>query len=209
MGHNHERSSSPQVDDITNLSIGGLLSEASEMGKISVNELKSSQPVLLCTDISIGGFLSEASLQGKIHNNDNNEVVVDGRNMTGHQETPIQWDDSLTALSIGGLLSEASLQAKINNKSELSATFISDSFGISSQLKSNPQVAKLDSRSSILDAEETCHAFAFRKFSSSSKNVRVSARASQDPSSNSFRFSPHLPEVCFPIINNIINNACI
>ncbi|XP_024977527.1 TSL-kinase interacting protein 1 [Cynara cardunculus var. scolymus] len=194
MSHIHEWSISPWVDDITNLRMGGLLSEASGPGKISNHELKSNlPPIFLSTDISVGGLLSEASMQEKLRNN---------------EQGTIRWDDSLTALSIGGLLSEASLQAKINKSDSKSSerdvvgpssTFISDSFDafISSQVKSNPQMVKpssLDSRSSILDAEETCHAFSFRKFSSSSKNIRVSARASQDLSSNSFRF-PDLLEV--------------
>ncbi|KAJ9561469.1 hypothetical protein OSB04_006629 [Centaurea solstitialis] len=188
MGHSHEWSLSPWGDDITNLRMGGLLAEASGPGKISNNESKSNlPPIFLSTDISVGGLLSEASMQEKLCNN---------------EQAPIRWDDSLTALSIGGLLSEASLQAKINKSDPKSSerdvvgppsAFISDSLDafISSQVKSNPQPSSLDSRSSILDAEETCHAFSFRKFSSSSKNVRVSARACQDSSSNSFRF----PEV--------------
>lgn len=150
------QSISPLDDDLTNLTMGGLLSDASGIRKIS-----------------------------------NNEFVLSGRNTD-------PWDDSLTTLSIGGLLSEASLQAKINNsnnnKSDTKAneTFISDSFDaiIFSQAA---KPSSIDSRSSILDAEETCHAFAFRKFSSSTKNVRVSARATQDSSSNSFRF-PHFLE---------------
>lgn len=125
------------------------------------------QKTSLSTDISIGGLLSEASLQGKLQNNE--------------QQTPMKWDDDMTNLSIGGLLSEASMQAKMNKFDPKS--FTSDSFDaiLFSQVKNDPQV-------SILDAEETCHAFAFRKFSASSKNVRVSARASQDLSSNSFKF---------------------
>ncbi|KAI3499763.1 hypothetical protein L1887_35572 [Cichorium endivia] len=120
------------------------------------------------TNLSIGGLLSEPSLQGK-------------------QQTQIKWEDDITNLSIGGLLSEASMQAKINKLDPKS--FISDSFDaiLSSQIKNDPQV-------SILDAEETCHAFSFRKFSSSNKNVRVSVKSSQDLNSNSFKF-PHLLEV--------------
>ncbi|KAI7748282.1 hypothetical protein M8C21_021026 [Ambrosia artemisiifolia] len=151
-------------DNLTNLSMGGLFSLEGN------NDLKCCQP---STDISIGGLLSEASLQGKL----NHEAPI---------PTPVTWDDNLTVLSIGGLLSEASLQAKINNKSD--GGFISDSLDamVSSHVKTN-------SCSSILDAEETCHAFAFRKFSSSSKNVRVTARSTQDSTSNPFRF-PYLPE---------------
>nr|GEZ46970.1 hypothetical protein [Tanacetum cinerariifolium]GEZ47204.1 hypothetical protein [Tanacetum cinerariifolium] len=198
MSRSHEWSVTPRGDDITNLSRGLLLSEPSEPVRISNNELISSQPFSLSTDISIGGLLSEASLQGKLHNN--GDMVTNGR-IIGHQETPIRWDDSLTALSIGGLLSEVSMQAKINKSGPKSSerdvtghpsTLNSDSFDamISSQLKNNPQVSKpssLECRSSILDAEETCHAFALKKFASSNKSVRVIAIANQDLSSDSFR----------------------
>lgn len=198
MSRSHEWSVTPQEDGSTNLSRGRLLSGPSELVRISNNELISS-------DISIGGLLSEASLQGKLHNN--GDMVTNGR-MMGHQETPIRWDDSLTALSIGGLLSEVSMQAKINKSGPKSSerdvmghpsTLNSDSFDamISSQLKSNPHVSKPSShecRSSILDAEETCHAFALKKFVSSNKSVRVTAIANQDLSSDSFRF-PALREI--------------
>ncbi|PWA65995.1 hypothetical protein CTI12_AA330590 [Artemisia annua] len=194
----HEWAVTPQEDGNTNLSRGRLLSGPSELVRISNNELISS-------DISIGGLLSEASLQGKLHNN--GDMVTNGRIM-GHQETPIRWDDSLTALSIGGLLSEVSMQAKFNKSGPKSSerdvmghpsTLNSDSFDamIASQLKSNPHVSKpssLECRSSILDAEETCHAFALKKFASSNKSVRVTAIANQDLSSDSFRF-PALREI--------------
>lgn len=169
--------------------MGGLFSEASLQGIFSNNDLKSSQPSI---DISIGGLLSEASLQGKLNYN---EVALDGKNIVDHHQqspVPIAWDDNLTTLSIGGLLSEASLQAKINNnnnKNKAGDGFISDSLdaiNVSSHVKTNC--------SSILDAEETCHAFAFRKFSSSTKNVRVTAMSTQDSISNPFKY-PHFPEV--------------
>lgn len=59
-------------DSFTNLSIGGLLSEASLFTKIRNSTLKSDsksglQPILV-SDISIGGLLQEASLQEKITN---------------------------------------------------------------------------------------------------------------------------------------------
>ncbi|CAI9282183.1 unnamed protein product [Lactuca saligna] len=159
MGQSHERSTSPWDDELTNLSIGGLVSEHSVPQKTS-----------LITDISIGGLLSEASLQGKLQ---------------PQPQPQFKWDDSLTALSIGGLLSEASLQAKMNKFDPKS--FISDSFDAiisSQQMKNDPQP-----QLSILDAEQTCNAFSFRKFSSSTKNVRVSvARATHDSNSNSFKF---------------------
>ncbi|KAK1432339.1 hypothetical protein QVD17_09235 [Tagetes erecta] len=183
IGRSHELSCD---DNLTDLTMGGLFSEASLQGIISNNDFKSSQPPI---DISVGGLLSEASLQGKFNYN---EVALDGKNIADHhQQSPVSiaWDDNLTTLSIGGLLSEASLQAKINknNNNKSVDGLISDSLDaiVSSHVKSNS--------SSILDAEETCHAFAFRKFSSSTKNVRVTAISTQDSTSNLFKY-PHVPE---------------
>ncbi|XP_076948326.1 TSL-kinase interacting protein 1-like [Bidens hawaiensis] len=171
-GQSHELSRSTD-DNLTNLTMGGLFSLE---GNTSNNDLKSCQ---LSTDISIGGLLSEASLQGKL----NNQAPI---------PAPIPWDDNLNVLSIGGLLSEASLKAKINNNNNNTNnnnndTFISDSLDamVSSHVKTNG--------SSILDAEETCHAFAFKKFASSTKNARVTARSTQYSISNLFRF-PHIQE---------------
>ncbi|GKC88737.1 hypothetical protein Tco_1149386, partial [Tanacetum coccineum] len=169
------------------------------MIRISNNELISSQSFSLSTDISIGGLMSEASLQGKLHNN--GDMVTNGR-IIGHRETPIRWVDSLTTLSIGGLLLEVSMQAKINKCGPKSSerdvtghpsTLNSDSFDamISLQLKNNHHVSKpslLECRSSILDAEETCHAFSLKKIASSNQSIRVTAIANQDLSSNLFRF---------------------
>lgn len=159
----------PWDDCSTNLSIGGLFSEASLLGKvdncISNQNQQQLQQIQLISDISMGRLFCEASLQGKINNF---ESAINGSKSSLHTtvdkglaQPPFPWDDSLTTLSIGGLLSEASLKGKIH---------------------SHPQPAKPslhDSHSSILDAEETCHAFALRKFSPSSKD---------DASSNSLTF---------------------
>lgn len=194
----------PWSDSFTDLSIGGLLSEASLQGIVDNRDLKTNwnrsslQPISLISDLSVGGLLSEASLQGKVNNN---ELLSTG-NKLGLEQSPFRWDDSLTALSIGGLLSEASLQGKIDNADRRSnesksvvqpSTLISDSFDavIAAQMNFHSQAGKPpshDSHSSILDAEETCHAFSFQKFSSSGKSVRLSGRPSHDSSSNSFRF---------------------
>uniref|UniRef100_A0A5B7BVJ8 Putative TSL-kinase interacting protein 1 isoform X1 n=1 Tax=Davidia involucrata TaxID=16924 RepID=A0A5B7BVJ8_DAVIN len=208
----------PWDDGLTNLSIGGLLSEASLLGKIHNCDPKSNgstlylQPIQLIPDISVGGLLSEASFQGKINNYDSKS---NGSKLGLHPtmdkdpaQSPLPWDDSLTTLSIGGLLSEASLQGKINNcdpksngsKTGLQSTLlISDSFDafIAGQINSHPHVSKPsshESHSSILDAEETCHAFPFRKFSSSGKDVVTlsgsanSRGCSHDDSSKPFKF---------------------
>lgn len=122
-------------------------------------------------------------------------------------------DDSLTNISIGGLLSEVSLQGKINNggngksisgSADLQLTqIISDSLDafISAQTRC-PQGLRPpgahDSHTSILDSEETCHAFSVQKYSSSRKRVLAlsesSGGCSQDAGSKSFKF-PKL-EVC-------------
>ncbi|XP_021982204.1 TSL-kinase interacting protein 1 isoform X4 [Helianthus annuus] len=167
-----QESSRLMDDNMTDLTMGGLFTlEGNNDTEVKTGQSQDwSKP---STDISIGGLLSEASLQGKL----NHQAAI---------PAPVTWDDNLTVLSIGGLLSEASLQAKINNNKS-DGGFISDSLDamVSSHVKTNC--------SSILDAEETCHAFAFRKFSSSTKNIRVTARSTQDSTSNPFRF-PHLPE---------------
>lgn len=93
------------------------------------------------------------------------------------------WDDMLTNISIGGLLSEASLQGKFNSEMKSNGStadlqpsqLISDSFDafLAAQMNhpQGPQPVPQQPRSSILDAEDTCHAFAFQKFSSSEKDT--------------------------------------
>ncbi|CAA3027219.1 uncharacterized protein LOC111397137 isoform X3 [Olea europaea var. sylvestris] len=235
-------------DSLTNLSIGGLLSEVSLQGKISNSVNKSGVPPIgSISDMGIGGMLSEASLQGKIGNADlkldsesslqpiisaSNDISIRGllseasllssKSKSGVQQTmegssaPLQspWDDNLTTLSIGGLLSEASLQEKVNgchsglkgSKSSFQpSTSLSDSFDafIAAQLNSHSQALKPashESHSSILDAEETCHAFPVRKLPSSSKDTITSNRGagsqgfSNDTSSEPFRF-PNIAEM--------------
>ncbi|KAL2528172.1 TSL-kinase interacting protein 1 [Forsythia ovata] len=235
-------------DDLTNLSIGGLLSDISLQGKINNSVNKSGlHPIGLISEISIGGLLSEASLQGKIGNPDlkldsesslqpivsaSNDISVGGllteasllsnKSKSGVQQTmegdcaqlPSPWDDNLTTLSIGGLLSEASLQEKVNgchlglkgSKSSFQPNAsLSDSFDafIAAQLNTHSQALKPtshESHSSILDAEETCHAFPVRELPSSSKDAITSNRGagsqgfSIDTSSKPFRF-PNIAEM--------------
>lgn len=89
------------------------------------------------------------------------------------------WADSLTNISIGGLLSEASLMGKIDNfdsktngSSAQPSTLISDSFdafiAATSKYSQSQMLRPSEPRSSILDAEDTCHAFSFKRPSSSS-----------------------------------------
>ncbi|OVA09177.1 hypothetical protein BVC80_27g8 [Macleaya cordata] len=115
------------------------------------------------------------------------------------------WADSLTNISIGGLLSETSLHAAASRGDAKPAgtdsclqqiPFSSDSFdaAIAAHICGHPQGAQQRSisHSSILDAEETCHAFAFQKLSSLEKVLNSSKAAtgshSQDVNSNSFKF---------------------
>ncbi|KAJ4822203.1 hypothetical protein Tsubulata_013566 [Turnera subulata] len=95
------------------------------------------------------------------------------------------WDDNLTSISIGGLLSEASLQGRFNNDPKLNGSnivlqqsqsqIVSDSLDafLSTKMSGtqcpNPPPQGLSS--SILDAEDTCHAFLIQKFSVSGKDA--------------------------------------
>ncbi|KAL1134462.1 hypothetical protein V6Z11_A12G103700 [Gossypium hirsutum] len=100
-----------------------------------------------------------------------NEVTMDG----SIEQSLAMWADSLTNISIGGLLSEASLQGR--------------------SLRPPLQ----DSHSSILDADDTCHAFPFQKFSSLGKSPIATGGSAyfhagnQDTSSKSFK-NPNLTE---------------
>ncbi|KAJ6907973.1 TSL-kinase interacting protein 1 isoform X2 [Populus alba x Populus x berolinensis] len=113
------------------------------------------------------------------------------------------WDDSLTNISIGGLLSEASLQGVLNtfdpksngnNPGLKPSQLISDSLDafIAAQVNHSqgPRLSQCSS-SSILDAEDTCHEFAIKKFSASGKDCQAlsgsaySQTCSQDAASKS------------------------
>ncbi|EOX92332.1 N-terminal nucleophile aminohydrolases (Ntn hydrolases) superfamily protein isoform 1 [Theobroma cacao] len=130
------------------------------------------------------------------------EVKID----SGIGQSLALWADSLTNISIGGLLSEASLQGRFSNfdpKSNgsnaglQSSQLISDSFDafLSGQINppQNPRPPAQASHSSILDAEDTCHAFSFQKFSSLHKDSIASSgsayshASSQETSSKSFK----------------------
>lgn len=110
-------------------------------------------------------------------------------------------------------MSEASLQGKSDNRDPNSLGSnaglqltqpICDSFDayIAAQINcpQGPRLSTQDSHSSILDAEETCHAFPCKKFSSSGKVVlplsgsAFTADCSQDASSKSSKFPK--TEVC-------------
>ncbi|CAH8369268.1 unnamed protein product [Eruca vesicaria subsp. sativa] len=166
-------------DGLTSLSIGGLLSEVSLKGKFGNNSKNpNATPTLWdenLTNISIGGLFSEASLQGRrgkeesTHNNNSNQPIF----------------------SIGAFLSEASSRGEgrfsDGNKTwdargttsqqplplisdSLDAFFVNQTTGQPQAPRHAPPPPEL-SHSSILDAEDTCHAFSFRKRTTTSAKV--------------------------------------
>ncbi|XP_043722249.1 TSL-kinase interacting protein 1-like [Telopea speciosissima] len=133
----------------------------------------------------------------------------DLRTSQGVSLSSLAWDDCLTNISIGGLLSDASLQGNTkcydpvpvgNDLCLQQVPFSSDSFdvAISNLIRGRAQGLRPSSNgshSSILDAEETCHAFSFQKLSSPGENVLPASRSahagscSQDAGSKSFKIS--------------------
>ncbi|XP_055832893.1 uncharacterized protein LOC129901653 isoform X2 [Solanum dulcamara] len=222
----------PWNDILTNLSIGGLFSEASMPGKISNLENKLDlQPIQLVSDISIGALLSEVSLQGKMSTEMKQENRVElqpppfssyfstgnflseassqgkisdfnlaSKETSGlketsecghHIESKFSWDFNLTNLSIGGFLSEVSLLEKLKKHDQRSEDKPSsvDSF-VAACINSHPEISKSsphELHSSILDAEETCHAFPVRKDSSGNENATTLCGTAGSDKSKSFR----------------------
>lgn len=121
---------------------------------------------------------------------------------TGISMTSLLWSD-LSNISIGGLLSEASMQGRFNNENTKSSSIrlisqsnASDSLDACMEQFKYPQASTTlspDMPSSILDAESTCHSFAFSKGLSSSKNISTigkgafSALSDQNAASESFK----------------------
>lgn len=114
-----------------------------------------------------------------------NEMRIDD----GTGKSLTLWDDNVTSISVGGLFSEASMQARFSDsdpKSNRCDTFlqqsrshiVSDSLDafIAAQINGSqgPNPPAQGSRSSILDADDTCHAFPIQKFSASGKNAEKS-----------------------------------
>ncbi|XP_021846507.1 TSL-kinase interacting protein 1 isoform X2 [Spinacia oleracea] len=87
-------------------------------------------------------------------------------------DTGMLWSD-LSNISIGGLLSEVSMQGRL-----LSQTTVADSLDAFIEQFKYPQAGTTISSmpSSILDAENTCHSFAFSKQSSSGKDLPTIGR---------------------------------
>ncbi|KAI4317171.1 hypothetical protein L6164_025065 [Bauhinia variegata] len=150
------------------------------------------------------GDATNAVVPKEIENVSVDKLDTEPRTSSSVGQPSILWDDSFTNISIGGLLSEASLQGKFgisdpksygSNAGMQPNQTICDSLDafISAQL-SHSQCSSQpteDLRTSILDAEETCHAFPLQKFSFSGKDVQtLSGKASsgacrQGGSSNS------------------------
>ncbi|XP_018508989.1 uncharacterized protein LOC103835124 isoform X2 [Brassica rapa] len=163
-------------DGLTSLSIGGLLSEVSLKGNFGNGSKNSNaNPTLWdenLTNISIGGLFSEASLQGRRGKEESTH------NNSGNQQRSV---------SIGAFLSEASSRGEGSNKtwetrgatSQQPLPLISDSLDafLVNQTKDQPRgpchapPPPEVSHSSILDAEDTCHAFSFRKRTTTSPTV--------------------------------------
>ncbi|XP_073226125.1 TSL-kinase interacting protein 1 isoform X2 [Cicer arietinum] len=109
------------------------------------------------------------------------------------------WIDSLDNISIGGFLSEVSLLGKFDSKLFGSNATIQTSHLISDSLDafitsriSQPPVSTPSAealRTSILDAEETCHAFPLQKLSSRAdvQTASGTVACSQDVSPNSLK----------------------
>ncbi|KAL1567962.1 TSL-kinase interacting protein 1 [Salvia divinorum] len=208
----------PWDDDMTMLSIGGLLSEISLQGKISgsypssisrthvqpiaptsdlsIRDLLSQdsflgkmrcpsmqlenesslQPLFLgSSDVSIGGLFSEASLLAKLKKSDSQSAEA------GLAPLQSPWDDNFTTLSIGGLLSEASLEA--NAGCMVESKEIKSSFEPLAPSQ-KPKLSMHEANLSILDAEETCHAFPIQKLQSNRDVTTSNARVGSDGGRN-------------------------
>ncbi|KAM3359839.1 TSL-kinase interacting protein 1 isoform X1 [Capsicum galapagoense] len=178
---------------VPDISIGGLLSEVSLQGKMST-EMKQEnrvglQPPPFSSYFSTGSFLSEVSSEGKISDSNFASKGTAGLKETSeyghHIESKFLWDSNLTNLSIGGLLSEVSQLEKLKNhdqRSEDKPNSQPDSLDafVAARMNSHPEISKSSSHelhSSILDAEETCHAFPVCKASSGNENATLCGTA--------------------------------
>lgn len=166
------------------------------------------------TNTSFGALLSDASLQAKFNScepkSTENGTCLQPDQINSNSKLLASWADCLTNISIGGLLSEVSLQGKFNNgaksagsNADLQSTpIISDSldafFSAQTGCPQGPKLPTHMAHSSILDAEETCHAFPVQRLSSSGKRVSAisgsSGGCSQDAGSKPSR-SPKTDEI--------------
>lgn len=132
-------------DGLTNISIGGLFSEASLQHRIDIN--REQEPAHTKNNdqssVSFGGLLSEASSLGGGRFSDCNKTWESKRAIT---QKPLP------------LISD-SLDAFLVNRTE------------QPQAPCPAPPTSEPSHSSILDAEDTCHAFSFRKRTTTSQPV--------------------------------------
>ncbi|XP_039004045.1 TSL-kinase interacting protein 1-like [Hibiscus syriacus] len=165
--------------------------------KAKVSSEESGKPIFMSGETNVA--VAEKMSNGGVCSTEN-EVTMD----SSIGQSLAMWEDSLNNISIGGLLSEASLQGRLgscdpksNGITSGSSQLISDSFDafLGGQMNpcKNPRLPVQDSHSSILDADDTCHAFPFQKFSSMGENAIASGGSayshacSQDTSSKSFK----------------------
>ncbi|KAK8673757.1 hypothetical protein V6N13_112072 [Hibiscus sabdariffa] len=165
--------------------------------KAEVTSEESGKPTITSGESNVAAAEKMSNGAGSMEN----EVATD----SSIGQSLAMWADSLTNISIGGLLSEASLQGSFGNcdpKSNgitsclQSSQLISDSFDafLAGQMNpfKNPRQPVQDSHS-ILDADDTCHAFPFQKFSSLGKTATASGGSAyshasgQENSSKSFK----------------------
>ncbi|XP_047323089.1 TSL-kinase interacting protein 1 [Impatiens glandulifera] len=171
----------PWDDNLSNLSLTRLITETSFprntnslTQRAKGNSLEPLQ--LISSDISMGALLSEASMQNKIDN------IKPEFNAHDSMLNPEIWDGGLSNLSLGGLFSDLSMLGKLlGSNSDKSKSGSQDPF---TTYPSNLQPSQLNpssnfSHSSILDAEETCHAFNFRKTSLLGKDAAHSSLKGQ------------------------------
>ncbi|XP_050380975.1 TSL-kinase interacting protein 1 [Argentina anserina] len=122
------------------------------------------------TNISIGGLLSEASLQAKCNDGNTNQRekpnTLHPMDVKSDLKSFDLWTDC-PSTSIGGILSEVSLQGKINRfgaQSTVSNPSLQPGHSVT-DISHGVKPPTHDSCLSILDSEETCHAFPSQKVS--------------------------------------------
>ncbi|KAI3981832.1 hypothetical protein MKX01_017249 [Papaver californicum] len=138
----------------------------------------------------------DSNMDGKTRHDQGNTQKENSKIDVGLSLSSSLWTDSLTNISIGGLLSEASLQpvtSSCNAKPTGTDSYVQqvpfscDSFdaAIAAHIFSQSQSRqkRTPMQSSILDAEETCHAFPSQKLSSI-----LDAEETCHANSNSFKF---------------------
>ncbi|XP_020215754.1 TSL-kinase interacting protein 1 [Cajanus cajan] len=153
-----------------------------------------------CKATDVGNAASETVAQ-KIDNAAVDPMDNEQRVSNGLQQSSSLWVDSFLNISIGGLLSEASLLGGLDSKifsgiqpCEITSDSLDAYIAAHINNRSVPRIPGEDLRTSILDAEETCHAFPLRKLSfptdvqtACGKNNSEICR--QDVSSNSLKLS--------------------